>query len=218
MREAARKIYDAEKFENRGEFGELFLHAAVRTVFNSIPAISKIYYKTSANDTVKGFDTVHVVGPPDNMELWIGEAKFYKKINPAIKDVISEIESHTQRDYLRGEFLLIKGKVDIAPVYLDQLKEILSANTSLDSVFKRTCIPILLTYDSRCLAAHNECTDTYCKNFEAELRKHHATFSRMLANANIPTDLTVRLFFLPLHTKDTLIDALNTQLKYWQDR
>ena len=63
IRRAALRVYQSEKFKQRGEFGELFLHAAIRQVFGSVPAISKIYYKSAINDTVKGFDAVHVVGP-----------------------------------------------------------------------------------------------------------------------------------------------------------
>jgi hypothetical protein len=218
MREGARKIYESEKFNNRGEFGELFLHAAVRTVFQSEPAISKIYYKTSANDTVKGFDAVHVVGPPDNMELWIGEVKFYKKIDTAISDVVAEIEVHTQRDYLRDEFLWIKGKIDDASEHAAQLRKLLSSNTSLDVVFKRACIPVLLTYESNCLASHDECSAAYCSAFEAELRIHHTMFMKKLSKVKLPEGLVVRLFLLPLHIKKALIEALDEKLRAWQDR
>lgn len=218
MREGARKIYDSEKFKNRGEFGELFLHAAVRTVFQSEPAISKIFYKTSANDTVKGFDAVHVVGPPDDMELWIGEVKFYKEINAAIRDVVAEIEDHTQRDYLRDEFLWIKGKIDDASEHAAQLRKLLSPNISLDVVFKRACIPVLLTYESDCVAGHDECSDAYCAAFEDELQTHHKKFFEKLSKISLPEGLTIRLFLLPLHIKEALIEALDDHLKNWQDR
>ena len=59
MREAAEKVYQSDKFKNRGEFGEVFLHIAIRQVFGSLPAISKIFYKSSRNDPVKGFDAIH---------------------------------------------------------------------------------------------------------------------------------------------------------------
>src|SRR5688500_4132024 len=68
LRRAAQVVYQSAKFKNRGEFGELLLHAAVRQVHNSIPAISKIYYKTAVNDTVKGFDAVHVVESAGDLE------------------------------------------------------------------------------------------------------------------------------------------------------
>lgn len=218
MREAARKIYASEKFQNRGEFGELFLHAAVRTVFQSIPAISKIYYKTSANDTVKGFDAVHVVGPPDNMELWIGEVKFYDEIRRAIRDVVAEIEVHTERDYLRDEFVWIKGKIDDASTHAAQMRKLLAPGTSLDVIFKRACIPVLLTYESDCLANYMECSDLYVADFEEELRSYHALFAERLGRANVPRGLSIRLFLLPLHVKETLINALDHNLRTWQDR
>jgi hypothetical protein len=218
MRECARKIYASKKFEKRGEFGELFLHAAVRTVFQSEPAISKIFYKTSANDTVKGFDAVHVVGPPEDMELWIGEVKFYKEIGDAITDVINEIKDHTKCDYLRDEFLWIKGKIDDTSIHAPQLQKLLSPNTSLDAVFKRACIPVLLTYESPCIAGHADCSSSYCTAFEHELRAHHQTFSKRIGKANIPQGITIRLFLLPLHIKETLIHSLDSKLKTWQDR
>lgn len=101
IRRAAQQVYTSKKFENRGEFGELLLHAIVRQVHGSLPAISKIYYKTANNDTVKGFDAVHVVGPPDDMELWLGEAKFYNEIGRAIRDVVAELEDHLCTNYQR---------------------------------------------------------------------------------------------------------------------
>src|SRR5258708_2210489 len=51
IRAAARSIYTTEKFKNRGEFGELLLHIAIRQVFQTLPAISKIYYKDADNVT-----------------------------------------------------------------------------------------------------------------------------------------------------------------------
>ena len=154
IRRAANRIYESGKFSKRGEFGELFLHIAIRQVFRSMPAISKIYYKSATNDTVKGFDAVHVVGPPDDLELWLGEAKFFRNIDAAIRDVVQELADHTEFDYLRGEFVLIADKIDDALPHATELKKLLSPNTSLDLVFKRACIPVMLTYDSQCLTGH----------------------------------------------------------------
>lgn len=216
MREAARKIYTSKKYKHRGEFGELFLHAAIRTVFQSEIAISKIYFKTAANDTVKGFDAVHVVGPTDDMELWLGEAKFQKNINSAIRDVVADIENHTARNYLKDEFLWIKGKIDDTSTHAKQLRKFLSQNNSLDTVFKRVCIPVLLTYESDCVANNDECEDKYCREFENELRNHHGNFTKQLNKIVSHADLTIRLFLLPLHVKETLINALDEQLKMSQ--
>jgi hypothetical protein len=216
IRRAAKVVYDTKKFARRGEFGELLLHAAVRQVHNSIPAISKIYYKTANNETVKGFDAVHVVGPPNNMELWLGEAKFYNKIDRAIRDVVAELQVHLGTDYLRAEFNLITGKIDDSIPHAAMLKKLLSPNTSLDEVFKRACIPVLLTYDSDTVANHKSCTKAYADAFKAELEEKHADFLAALKKKAPLPGVTIHLFLLPLQEKAQLIAEFDKKLKAWQ--
>ena len=59
VREAAQTVYRTDKYERRGEFGELILHLLLRDFHNTIPLVSGIYFKDSANQQVKGFDGVH---------------------------------------------------------------------------------------------------------------------------------------------------------------
>jgi hypothetical protein len=98
IRHAAQVVYDTDKYERRGEFGELILHAMMRETIGTEPAISKIFFKDSVNATVKGFDAVHVLNTPKGLELWVGEVKFYKNITQAIADVIPELEAHFKDD------------------------------------------------------------------------------------------------------------------------
>jgi len=212
MRIAAKKTYETKKFSKRGEFGELLLHAAVRQIFDSLPAISKIYYKSATNDTVKGFDAVHVVGPPTDMELWIGEAKFYRSFSRAVKAVIKELHAHTKRDYLRTEFLLITGKIDPKWPHADELKKLLSEKTSLDEVFRRVRIPVFITYDSDCLDRHSSCSRLYCQDFEKEIREHRDLFEQ----SSPPSNLSIHLFLMPLKTKKALIIELDKRLRQWR--
>lgn len=212
LRQASQNVYQSAKFKNRGEFGELLLHIAVRQTFSSIPAISKIFYKTATNDTAKGFDAVHVVGPPEDMELWLGEAKFYDDINRAIRDVAAELQKHTKIDYLRTEFMLIKGKIDGALPHAPALKELLDHRKSLDEVFKRLVVPVLLTYDSTCVARHTECCEAYEAAFKAEMDKHYETFVK----TSLPKTVRIHLFLMPLKSKTELVTALDRKLKAWQ--
>jgi len=212
IRNAAKRVYESGKFEKRGEFGELFLHAALRQVFNTLPAISKIFYKTARNETVKGFDAVHVVGPPDNLQLWLGEAKFYSDIDQAVNEVVSELKKHTETNYLRDEFLLIKGKIDPSWPHAAVLQELLSENRSLDEIFTKACIAVLLTYDSICLTQHVKCDAEYAAAFETEIRQHHATFT----GKDLPKEVEIHLFLLPLNTKKKLLECLDEKLKSWQ--
>lgn len=212
LRSAAQRVYETDKYGKRGEFGELFLHIAIRQAFDSVPAISKIFYKSATNETVKGFDAVHVVNASDGMELWLGEAKFYDDVKPAIKAVVEEIEAHTQADYLRREFMMIGNKIDATWPQAEELKRLIAKNTSLDVVFKRTCIAVLLTYDSACINEHKQVNDDYKKAFESEIRGYYSEF----AGTKLPADLRVHLFLLPLHTKKTLVTELDNSLKAWQ--
>lgn len=216
IRQAAVAIYQTEKFKNRGEFGELFLHAAIRQVHDSLPAISKIYYKSALNDTVKGFDAVHVVGPPDGMELWLGEAKFYDDISRAISDVVKELETHLATDYLRAEFLLIGNKIDDHWPHAPTLRRLLSKDTSLDEVFSRACVPVFLTYDSACVSGHSSLCEEYVAAFQAEARTHYRSFVNSLSKRNYPKDVQVHLFLMPLHQKAALVEALDRKLRAWQ--
>ena len=212
IRSAARRVYESDKFRNRGEFGEVLLHAAVRQVFDSVPAVSKIYYKSAANDTVKGFDAVHIVGAPDELELWIGEAKFYSDITGAISNVVEEIRTHTETDYLRGEFLLIANKIDPKWPHADVLRRLLQPEVSLDLIFQRVCIPVLLTYDSPCVSSHTACDAGYARAFEQEINAHYATFKAK----ELPKEMKIHLFLMPLEKKAALVSALDEKLKLLQ--
>ncbi len=53
-KKAAQIVYNTTKYGSRGEFGETLLHIAIRQIYQTIPAVSKIYYKSAVNETVKG--------------------------------------------------------------------------------------------------------------------------------------------------------------------
>ena len=212
MRQVVMSIYQSEKFKNRGEFGELLLHAIIRETYNTLPAISKIYYKDGPNETVKGFDAVHVVVTDDTLELWLGEVKFYNNISDAISDVIKEINQHIETRYVRNEFIAITNKIDTKWPHADRLKTLLHPNTSLDDVFSNTCIPVLLTYDSTILAKYNNKCDEYVQEISEEFQRFHKIFCDKLGEF----PLTIHLFLFPLNTKAELINSLESKLKIWQ--
>lgn len=213
LRNAATAIYNSEKYQNRGEFGELLLHVVIRELYNTLPAISKIYYKDGPNDTVKGFDAVHVVCHDDTLELWLGEVKFYTDINKAINDVVSEILDHIKSDYLRNEFIAIKNKIDGKWPHAERLKMLLDPNTSLDTVFDRACIPVLLTYDSTVIAKYDSSGMKYLAEITDEFNKLYERFIEKISD-KVP--LTVHLFLLPLKTKADLVSCFNERLKQLQ--
>lgn len=212
LRKAALKIYKSDKFTSRGEIGELILHAVLRQVQATYPAVSKIYYKDSSNDTVKGFDAVHVVASGNELELWIGEVKYYKSINKAISDVIVELKKHTTVDFLRDEFILISDKIDPSWPFAEALKDLIHRNKSMDAIFSRTVIPVLLCYESETVKAF----DQFCVEYTAAYRKEIEAHYKRFCGAGLPLNVCLCLFLLPLHTKEDLSISFDDRLKALQ--
>jgi len=214
IRKAAKLVYQTDKYGKRGEFGELLLHIALRQIYQSIPAISKIFYKDSVNSTVKGFDAVHVVEYNNKVELWLGEVKFYDNANKAIYDVIEELEQHTKLDYLRNEFILITNKLDKSTEQYGLLSKLLDQNTSLDEVFDSACIPVLITYDSPTVKAHTKTDNAYKAAIQNEALKILENFNKKSSNITLP--IRLHIFMVPLHSKATFISQIDKCLKALQ--
>jgi hypothetical protein len=213
MQDAARRVYESDKPDKRGEFGELLLHAALRSHFNSEPAVSKLFYKTADNDTVKGFDCVHLVTDnEDDLELWLGEAKFYADINGAMRAAASSLAELTETESLKREFVLIRGLVDDSWPYAQEFKA-LTEGKSLDEVFKVLRIPVMLTYNSDAVNAHAQLNAEYETALRDEVEQIFAQFKAL---DKLPSDIFIHLILVPIKDKTALNDALHTRLKQLQ--
>ena len=212
LRRAAQAVYQTDRFEKRGEFGELILHAVLRQVAGSLPAISKIYFKDSPNDTVKGYDAVHVVPTDDQLELWLGEAKFYSDLQDAIRDAVASLTDHIGPNYLRSEFQTILNKIDDDWPHAASLRTLLDPNTSLDDVFGALCMPVLLTYDSPACSAFDERCEEYLEALAREAWDAHRTFLERLGAPPV----RMHLFLTPLQNKAELMQALHSRLQNLQ--
>lgn len=208
LREAAKTVYDTDKYNRRGEFGELLLHALLRETMKTEPAISKIFFKDSVNNTVKGFDAIHVVDAPSGLELWLGEVKFYRDIGPAIADVTEELKAHFEDDYLKKEFMLITNKLDPAWSGTPKLKDLLHRNKSLDEVVTALVVPVLLTYESKTTQGYAKACAEYTQKIEAELEKVHTRFKA----ANPVSHVRIELFLFPMGSKQELLTQLHNRL------
>jgi len=213
IRKAAQVVYDTDKYDKRGEFGELLLHVLMREVIGTEPAISKIFFKDAINSTVKGFDAVHVLDTPNGLELWIGEVKFYKSLSKAIADVVPELEAHFRDDYLRKEFILITGKLDPNWSSTALLTDLLHRNRSLDEVVSSIVVPVLLTYDSTTTKEFTELSQEYIAAIEAELLINHQKF----VNKNTLKKIRIELFLFPMASKKELLILLNKRLQAARD-
>lgn len=211
---AAHAVYESDRYRHRGEFGELLLHAILRQEFGSQAAVSKVFFKDTANATVHGFDAVHVVvEPTGTLELWLGEVKFYGDASKAMTDVARELREHTDRDWLRSEFLAVANKIEPDWEHADALRELIHRNRSMDEIIDRIRIPVLVTYDSGTVAAAERSTTAYLSTIEEEVREHQRRFARR----RLPKEVVIHLLLVPLADKQRLVTALDARLKLYRE-
>ena len=214
LRKAAKLFFDKKNNDTWGELGELLLHALIRQELGTIPLAHKLYFKSSVNETIKGFDCVHI-SKQDNEDykLWLGEAKLYSNISNAIHDVLKEIKQHTETEYLKDEFLLINNKIEkLEGFNNEKIRKLFHKNTSLDEVFAHINIPVLLTYNSECIKKHVAISKEFEDEFEKEVKKHWQSFCSK--RNSLP--LNIYLFLLPLKDKKELVTSFAKELEKWQ--
>ncbi|WP_194396230.1 DUF1837 domain-containing protein [Microbacterium atlanticum] len=210
IRDAATSVYSTDKYGRRGEFGELLLHAALVDFYGAEPAVSKIYYEDSANDVVKGFDSVHVVaGAGGALKIWLGEAKFYSDLDGAMSSVLKDIETHLAADFLRKEFVFITRKIDDDWPHATIFREMIARARSLDEISSELVMPIFLTYDSEAVDAHDVVTDEYIAALTEETGAALASFESRLKK---PLEVEIRLILVPLKSKSMLVSLMHTKL------
>jgi hypothetical protein len=213
LRQAASIVYNTDKYGSRGEFGELILHGVLRDFFGALPAVSKIFYKDSANDTVKGFDAVHLVEAEGTLELWLGEVKFYKDVRAAVRDAATEIELHLASDFLRAEFIAITNKLDTDWPQTNAVRELLDTATSLDEIASSLVIPVLLTYESPAVLDFDVSSDEYIRRLEDEAAEAWNYFVERLT---LPLPVTLHLILIPLESKESFVALMHDKLRLWQ--
>jgi hypothetical protein len=213
IRRAVRMVFGDGPIGRRGEPAEILLHIICRQTFGSETVINKVFFKTACNDVVKGFDGIHIVHALDGLELWLGEAKFYTDRDAAIRDAVSSLQVHLNTDYLRGEFALVTDKIDGSWRHAREVRRLIHENTSMQDVFTRVTVPVLLAYDSSVVRSHTRVTARFISAFESEMREGHLRFART-CDRLLPVN--VRLFLAPLASKRQLVTELERRVPAWR--
>jgi hypothetical protein len=209
MKQAAVRIYTSEKYQTRGELGEIALHAICRDFFETIPIAPRVFYLTSSNDVVKSFDMVHVRYAGEHFELWLGEAKLFQDAKQAISAAISSVLQHLDEGFLNREKLILGPQISKSVPRYNEIRELFSSQESLDEIFKAAVFPVLIAAESQAVAGHNEHCDSYRECVEAELSQ----LAERIKAADLHTRIEIRLVYLPLLSKDNLTSAFDKKLK-----
>lgn len=209
LKRAAAHIYNTKKTQSRGEIGELLLHIACVSQFGAIPVVCKLILKSSSNDTVKGFDGVHLVVNGSDFELWLGESKFYEDGQHAIRDAVTSVEKHILPKFLSTEKAMLFGHIPSDIPHHAEIKGLFQQQTSSDKLLKAAVFPILITYESAAVKQHKSLSEEYSNALKAEVDALRQSFSQKAKNLQ----LKFHLIFLPLEAKILLVNSFDTKLK-----
>lgn len=209
-KQAAARIYTSPKYERRGEVGEIAAHAVCRKYFGTIPVAARVNYLSASNDPVKAFDLVHVrYTEDDEIELWLGEAKFFKDRNDAVRDAISSIKSHITKGFLKNEKLLLGPQVSNDIPHSDKIKELLSSEVSLDELIKHAIFPVLIAANSDATLKYTQTVEAYAEDVKSEMD----ALWQKLQDSGLTEQIKLMLIYVPLGDKDELNSAFDTRLK-----
>ena len=210
LKQAAARVYTSAKYQRRGEVGEIAAHAVCRKYFGTIPVAARVNYLSASNDPVKAFDLVHVrYTSEDEVELWLGEAKFFKNRNAAINDAISSIKSHITKGFLTNEKLLLGPQVSDDIPQVEKIKELLSSEVSLDQLIKHAVFPVLIAANSDAAKNHSDVNSVYSEEVQLEMEKLWGK----LQSSGLTAQIKIFLIYVPLGDKDKLNKAFDARLK-----
>ena len=111
-------------YEKKGVLGEIVLHMFLKEFKNTIPLISKMYFKDSFSQEAKGFDAVHV--SQDSLTLWLGETKFYKAwktkgvVKGGIDELVEDLKKHIVTN--KGTNIIVGIAFNAIPVFFIELR------------------------------------------------------------------------------------------------
>ena len=201
---------EEKKYLRRGEFGELILHILLRDFHSTIPLLSKIYFKDSYNHTVHGFDAVHIQG--STKTLWLWESKLYTDSKAGIDNLIGDIKTHFQSNYLRSEFSIISKKVRwsniVDIVDRDFWLNLMNNQTKLQKILNSVTIPLLCTYSSWNF-------DTYSGTLEGKIKQESKDLKAYFDRKNdhpLKTHLNILLLLFPVRCKKELVKRMHEKL------
>jgi len=174
------RISDANR-KSKGDYGELLLFLILNIFYDVPKFVTKARLRSTTREQIKGFDCAHFSIKDQKVTLWLGEAKFHQSISGAISSALKSLNEHlTDSEKIKSELRLLGGEIEInrslEPEKFDLLKEYVSGGKSLDKV--DICVPVLITYDSSCIAKFCGKTDAdiesndFKKDFEEEINNN----------------------------------------------
>lgn len=211
-------------YERKGIFGEVILHMILKEFKNTIPLISKMYFKDSFSQEAKGFDAVHVSS--DGTTLWLGETKFYKAwkkkgvLKGGIDELVDDLNKHFNKDYLTEQFVIIKRGLDTQKTHpqREQWLEKLNKPILLKEVFQYIRIPLLCIYEDNIAMDYLKAIDDTVKG--AGICAHTTTvhdYYKSINTYSYREQVQTVLILMPIEAKNKLVKCMLEKIWHMQN-
>ena len=210
-------------YERKGVFGEVILHLVLKEFKDTIPLISKLYFKDSFAQEAKGFDAVHV--SKDGTTLWLGETKFYKawKSNGVLKggvdELASDLKKHFSKDYLSEQYVTIKRGLETQYAHpkREYWLEKLSKPILLKDVFQYIKVPLLCIYEDSIAKEYLQTVDEAVR--DAGILSHTITVRDYFSSINdhiMKEHMQTLLILMPVEAKNKIIRYMLDRIWHMQ--
>lgn len=210
LNQAAIRVYTSDKYKNRGEAGEIALHAICRDFFGTLPLSPRVFYKSSSNDVIKAFDMVHVRFPESKkLEIWLGESKLYEDAASAIGDAISSVQAHLDAGFLQNQKVLLGPQIPKTTPRYEEIISLFQKGTSLDDLVSSAVFVIGISCTSEGALAAKISDDTYLAKVQSEL----SYLVDRIEKSGLSKTVKVLLVYIPLASKSELVSAFDIRLK-----
>jgi len=182
LKKAAQNLRLSDDTGKGSELAEIFLYGIMKHHYGAVSAVPKIFYKQNTQDYAKGADSVHIVLEENKkFSIWLGEAKFYENVVPAMSDAIQSIKKILKKNKLKKETSIITGLQELDKAIEDttvvgNIKALLSNDTSIDKLKPVLHMPILLLYQCEITRQETQFTDEYREGIKNSHRKQASVF------------------------------------------
>lgn len=134
---------------------------------------------------------------------------YYKDGASAVGEAIASIRAHVEAGFLSNQKLLLGPQIPRTTPRYEEISTIFKGQTSLDTLLENAVFPVGILCDSASVKAAQKHDDAYLAGSAAELR----ALAEKLGSGGLPASLKRFLIYIPLKSKDALVDAFDTRLK-----
>ncbi len=202
LKEAAFRVFKKENAKHRGEIGELLLHIVCVSEYRAYAFVSRLFYKMRPNDQVTGFDSALVTyeDTSGEIELWLGEAKFYSDTGQAVSAALSSLKDHLDQGFLEETKILIGPKIEPSTPGYDKLQWLFDDGNTLDELVERIVVPVLIASESEAAKNYQTCKE----NYSSFVIEEYDYINDRLAKSAIAKSVRVVAIYIPLASKHSL--------------